>query len=77
MVQVLILNACAGRFPALVILLHLPLSLVGVSIGMERGCQHNDRTLADGSRYADRFPTWVRHGLQLPFLSRMPTAAIG
>ena len=30
------------------VLLHPPLPLVGVSIGMERGCQHNDSTLADG-----------------------------
>ena len=31
------------------LLLHPPLPLVGVSTGMERGCQHNDRTLADGN----------------------------
>ena len=31
-----------------VILLHPVLPLVGVSIGMKRGCQQNDRTLADG-----------------------------
>ena len=31
-----------------VIMLHLPLSLVGVSIAMERERQHNDRTLANG-----------------------------
>ena len=31
-----------------VTLLHTPLILVGVSIWMERGCQQNDRTLADG-----------------------------
>ena len=30
-----------------VIVLHPPLPLVGVSIGMERGCQYND-SLADG-----------------------------
>ena len=30
-----------------VILLHPPAPLVGVSIGMERGCQYND-SLADG-----------------------------
>ena len=30
-----------------VILLHLPLHLVGVSIGIKRGCQQND-CLADG-----------------------------
>ena len=30
-----------------VTLLHPPLILSGVSIGMERGCQHND-SLADG-----------------------------
>ena len=31
-----------------VILLHPSLPLVGVSIRMERGCQQNDKTLADG-----------------------------
>ena len=31
-----------------VILLHPPLPLGGASIGTERGCQQNDRTLADG-----------------------------
>ena len=31
-----------------VFLLHPPLPLSGISIGMERGCQYNDRTLADG-----------------------------
>ena len=31
-----------------VILLHPPLHLAGVSIGMERGCSQNGRTLADG-----------------------------
>ena len=31
-----------------IIILHPPLPLVGVSIWMERGCQLNDRTLADG-----------------------------
>ena len=30
------------------ILLQPPLPLAGVSIGMEKGCQQNDRTLADG-----------------------------
>ena len=34
-----------------VILLHPPLPSVGVPIGMERGCQQNDRTLADGYRH--------------------------
>ena len=36
-----------------VILLHPPLPLVGVSIGMERGRQQNDRTLADGHHLLD------------------------
>ena len=31
-----------------VILTHPPLTSVGVSIGMEKGCQQNDRTLANG-----------------------------
>ena len=31
-----------------VILLYPPLSLVGVSIGINRGCHQNDRTLANG-----------------------------
>ena len=31
-----------------VILLHAPLPVVGVSIVMERECQQNDRSLADG-----------------------------
>ena len=31
-----------------VTLLHPPLPLAGVSIGMERECQQNDRTLANG-----------------------------
>ena len=30
------------------ILLHPPLPLVGVSMWVKRGCQSNDRTLADG-----------------------------
>ena len=30
------------------ILLYPPLPLAGVSIGMEKGCQQTDRTLADG-----------------------------
>ena len=33
---------------ATVTLLHPPLPLVGASIWTERGCQHNDRTLAGG-----------------------------
>ena len=33
-----------------VILLHPPLPLPGVSVGMERGCHQNDRTLADGGQ---------------------------
>ena len=46
------LNRCSRQAPAAngetVILLHPPLPLAGVSIGMERGCPQHDRTLAGG-----------------------------
>ena len=52
-------RAAAAAIDETVIPLHSPLPLVGVSIRTERGCQQNDRTLADGAggqeeRPADR-----------------------
>ena len=48
-----------------VILLHPPLPLVGVSKGVGRGCQQNDR-LADGSRH--KLSKSEMHELLLLFL---------
>ena len=47
-----------------VVLLHLPLPLAGVSIGMERGCQQND-SLADGYPRQRRDALFVNPGADL------------
>ena len=49
-----------------VILLHPPLPLVGVSIGMERGCQQND-SLVRG--YCESAAHGIIHGIPLEFSS--------
>ena len=52
-----------------------PLALVGASIGIERGCHQNDKTLADGSSCRTNEVCMLSSKIRSPAISSIPTAS--